>query len=89
MTPQARFNEFLKDIEPSKTTKSNAASAHTEIRKFLSDHEEFGKHHERTFLSGSYKRDTAIRPVTKNGEFDRPDVDIIVVTNHTFKDNPN
>ena len=42
----------------------------------------------KTFLSGSYKRDTAIRPRTKNGETNRPDVDIIVVTNHTCYDDP-
>lgn len=86
--PQARFNEFLQDIEPSPTTKSNASSAHTELRDFLNDDEDFRRYHEKTFLSGSYKRDTAIRPRTKNGETDRPDVDIIVLTNHTLQDDP-
>ena len=33
----------------------------------------------RTFLGGSYKRKTAIRPVTKGGDTERPDVDIYVV----------
>ena len=32
--PQARFDEFLRDIEPSSTTKSNASSAHTETARF-------------------------------------------------------
>lgn len=86
--PQARFDEFLQDIEPSATTKSNAAAAHKELRDFLKNDEDFKAYHQKTFLSGSYKRDTAIRPRTKNGETDRPDVDIIVVTTHTSDDDP-
>jgi len=41
-----------------------------------------------TFLSGSYKRDTAIRPRIKDGMVARPDVDIIAVTNYTLNDDP-
>ena len=86
--PQTRFNEFLTDIEPSRTTKSNASSAHTELRDFLKSDEEFKDYHENTFLSGSYGRNTAIRPRVKNGQTERPDVDIIVVTNHSSDDDP-
>ena len=86
--PQARFNEFLADIEPSSTTKSNASSAHTELRDFLKKDEDFKDYHQKTFLSGSYGRDTAIRPREKNGQAERPDVDIIVVTNHSISDDP-
>jgi predicted nucleotidyltransferase len=86
--PQARFTELLSDIEPSTTTQTNASSAQTELRDFLTDDEDFKKYHETTFLSGSYKRKTAIRPHTKNGQTDRPDVDIIVVTTHTLDDSP-
>ena len=86
--PQARFTEFLSDIEPSATTKSNASSAHTELRNFLKDDEDFKEYHVDTFLSGSYKRNTAIRPRSKDGETERPDVDIIVETTHTLDDSP-
>ena len=86
--PQARFDEFLRDIEPSSTTKSNASSAHTKLRDFLKSDEEFKDYHENTFLSGSYRRHTAIRPRVKNGQTERPDVDIIVVTNHSSDDEP-
>ena len=87
-TPQAAFDSFVQDIEPSKTTKSRASQAHTGLRDFLSKHDTFKEVHVRTFLSGSYKRDTAIRP-QKNGEdVERPDVDIIVVTNHSLEDSP-
>ena len=86
--PQARFENFLKDIEPSRTTKSNASSAHTELRDFLKNDEDFKDYYQKSFLSGSYCRDTAIRPRAKNGQTERPDVDIIVVTNHTIEDDP-
>lgn len=88
MITQKQFRDFLHDIEPSPTTKSDASVAHTVLRKFLQEHSTFGEVHVETFLSGSYKRDTAIRPVTKNGEQERPDVDIIVVTDHTASDEP-
>ena len=88
MTTQTQFRIFLNDIEPSKITKSNASTAHTNLRAFLRGHETFKNVHVDTFLSGSYKRDTAIRPRSKNGEEERPDVDIIVVTNHTLYDDP-
>ena len=78
--PQARFENFLKDIEPSRTTKSNASSAHTELRDFLKNDEDFKDYYQKSFLSGSYVRNTAIRPRAKNGQTERPDVDIIVVT---------
>ena len=88
MTPNVRFTEFLTDIEPSSTTKTNASSAHTKLRATLRGDEIFEPLHRHTFLSGSYKRDTAIRPRIKNGNAQRPDVDIIVVTNHELYDDP-
>ena len=87
-TPQSAFDSFVQDIEPSKTTKLRASQAHASLRDFLSKHDMFKEVHLRTFLSGSYRRDTAIRP-QKNGEdVERPDVDIIVVTNHSLEDSP-
>jgi hypothetical protein len=88
MTPNTRFTEFLADIEPSSTTKRNASSQHNQLRSTLLNDEEFGQLHKFTFLSGSYKRDTAIRPRVSNGKSQRPDVDIIVVTKHSLIDSP-
>lgn len=88
MTPNARFTEFLADIEPSPTTKCNASSAHTKLRAILREDPDFAPIHKNTLLSGSYKRDTAIRPRIKNGETNRPDVDIIVLTNHSLFSSP-
>lgn len=86
--PQKRFNEFLQDIEPSATTKAHAKAAHEGLRAHLQADDEFKGVHVQDFLSGSYKRDTAIRPRKKGDSVDRPDVDIIVVTNHTEDDDP-
>ena len=88
MTPNVRFTEFLADIEPSATTKSNASTAHTKLRAILREDADFAPLHKNTLLSGSYKRDTAIRPRIKNGEANRPDVDIIVLTNHSLFSSP-
>jgi hypothetical protein len=85
---QTQFTNFLQDIEPSPTTKSDAGTGHTNLRKYLKEDETFKKVHVTDFLSGSYKRDTAIRPKSKEGDVARPDVDIIVVTNHTKNDDP-
>ena len=86
--PNARFIEFLSDIEPSATTTSNASSAHKELRDFLKNDDDFKTYHQKTFLSGSYRRDTAIRPQKREDETERPDVDIIVETTHTREDTP-
>lgn len=88
LASQRQFGVFLKDIEPSSTTKSKAAKAHGGVRSYLKMHPEFGDVHIDTFLSGSYKRDTAVRPRRVNGVEERPDVDIIVITDHTRADDP-
>ncbi len=79
MTPNARFTEFIADINPSPTTNARSKSAHNSIRDALSADETYKDNLIRDFLGGSYKRQTAIRPVTKDGDTGRPDVDIYVV----------
>ncbi len=88
MVPNARFTEFLKDIEPSATSKSNSATAHDNLRYFLQTHETFSYLRLDDFLAGSYSRDTAIRAQSVAGEVDRADIDIIVETNYTEADRP-
>ena len=88
MSTKKQFTEFLKDIEPSPTTKSEASTAHTNLRDFLKDHVDYKDVHIDTFLSGSYKRDTAIRPKIKDGKLMKSDIDIIVVVNYTLDDSP-
>jgi hypothetical protein len=88
MIPNARFTELLSDIEPSPTTKANASTAHTNLRDHLEYHDDFGERWTGDFLAGSYSRDTAIRPrITEDGQ-ERPDIDIIVVTNYDTSEHP-
>lgn len=88
MTTQQQFIDMLTEIEPSRSTVASCSSAHRTLRDALADHEEFGDVHVETFLSGSYIRDTAIRPAKVDGVLQRPDVDIIAVTDHTADDEP-
>lgn len=86
--PNARFFELLQDIEPSATTKTNASGGHIGIRSHLRTQAKFKDRYVSSFLSGSYARDTSIRPRTSSNGQERPDVDIIVVTNFTTDDHP-
>lgn len=88
MTTQQQFLDMLSEIEPSPSTVAACSSAHNTLRDALAEHDEFSDVHVRTFLSGSYKRDTAIRPTRVGGVHQRADVDIIAVTNHTSQDAP-
>ena len=89
MTPNARFIEFISDINPSPTTVDRSSSAHESVRDALWADEEYKQNMIRDFLGGSYRRQTAIRPRIKNGDTQRPDVDIyIVVAGNTWTATP-
>lgn len=83
MIPNARFDDFIEDITPSPTTNSQSASAHIAVRDALSADETYKTNIIRTFLGGSYKRKTAIRPVKNGSKTERPDVDIYIVVKGT------
>lgn len=87
--PSARFTELLQDIEPSSTTKTRASGGHTNIRDHLRTQAKFKDRYITSFLSGSYARDTSIRPRISSDGQERPDVDIIVVTSFSTDDHPN
>ncbi|MCK1402697.1 nucleotidyltransferase [Bradyrhizobium sp. 4] len=88
MVPAARFTELLADIEPSPTTVSRASGGHNGVRNHLRAQARFKDRYVTSFLSGSYARDTSIRPHSSENGQERPDVDIIVVTNHETSDQP-
>ena len=67
------FKFFLSNIEPTANQKNEASTGHTTLRKRLSGDEEFKEFFIDSFLTGSYARDTAIRPIK--------DVDIIIIMN--------
>lgn len=88
MATQQQFIEFLSEIEPSDSTKSVCGAAHRTLRAKLAEHPTYKAICKETYLSGSYARDTAIRPRVRDGTLRRPDVDVIVVTNHSSNDRP-
>lgn len=84
MAKQKDFNSFLSNIEPSKTTVDYISSVQNNMRSYLELNEKYGDIHEDTFLSGSYAKNTSIRPATGDA---KRDVDIIVVTTYTTEKN--
>lgn len=70
------FNEFLSNIRLTKNQRDDLITGHTTLRDRLNDDPDLSKIIVSTFLQGSYRRATAVKP--KNGK--RADVDIIVVT---------
>lgn len=89
MATETQFEALLSDIEQSKTTRKQISKEHQKVRGFLKEHEDFNLVHRHTFLTGSQARHTAIRPKTILGEIERPDADVIVVTNHELENTPN
>lgn len=65
------FDEFLKKIEPDDDTRTDAITAHENLRDWLAKHPTFSVVHVETFLAGSYRRRTSVTPIK--------DVDIVVV----------
>lgn len=86
--PNTRFLELLRDIEPSPTTKARASGGHQGVRDHLRTQTQFKDRYRTSYLSGSYARDTSIRPRTSSDGEERPDVDIIVVTGFSTDDHP-
>lgn len=70
------FNDFLKNIRLTENQVNELKTAHTTLRTRLMENEDLKDIIETTFLQGSYRRATAVRP--KSGK--RSDVDIVVVT---------
>jgi hypothetical protein len=70
------FSDFLAEIRPTKNQRNELKTGHTTLRTRLLQDTELAKIIVSTFLQGSYRRATAIRP----HEGKRSDVDIVVVT---------
>lgn len=71
------FSDFLSDIRLTPNQKSDLKTGHTTLRNRLNADADLSSVVVSTFLQGSYKRSTAVRP--SSGK--RADVDIIIVTN--------
>lgn len=70
------FESFVSEIRLTQCQKEDLIKGHNTLRSRLLNYEDLRPIMITTFLQGSYKRHTAIRP--KNGK--RADVDIVVVT---------
>jgi hypothetical protein len=71
------FNEFLREIRPTTNHTSDMMTGYKALRTRLLADEKLSPIIVSTFLQGSYRRSTAIRPRGGN----RADVDLVVVTN--------
>lgn len=79
------FARFLKEIRLTSNQVNDLIKGHTTLRKRLEEDEEMSKIIVSTFLQGSYRRSTAVRP---KGE-SRSDVDVIVVTKLSMEEYSN
>jgi len=70
------FSDFLKDIRPTATQREGYKNGHRVLRARLASYGPLKNAIVSTFLQGSYRRATAVRPQGDK----RPDVDIIAVT---------
>lgn len=76
MELRAQFSEFLQNIRPTERQKEDWKSGANTLRSRLSADSSLNSQVVATFLQGSIRRSTAIRPTGDK----RPDVDIVVVT---------
>lgn len=67
------FRKFISNIEPSETHRKEAIAGHKTLRERLESDEQVSGNLREIFLSGSYRRHTAVKPIK--------DVDIFVVLN--------
>ncbi len=71
------FDQYLKDIRPTEGQRDECKTGHETLRKRLHDDESLKNIVVGTFLQGSYRRVTAVRPTGES----KSDVDVITVTN--------
>lgn len=81
MELKAQFSEFLRDIRPTDRQKENWKTGSNTLRSRLAADEKLNEIVVATFLQGSVRRSTAIRPTGDK----RPDVDIVVVTDIDYR----
>lgn len=71
------FGDFLTEIRLTPEQIDSLKKGHETLRELLKEDEELSDIYVATFLQGSYRRDTIIRPIDN----ENPDVDVIFVTN--------
>lgn len=76
------FTDFMKNIGPSPEEREEYQRRHRELRELLLGDEELSDLIVATFLQGSYRRSTLLRP----GPGEHADVDVVVVTKMSQED---
>lgn len=76
MELENQLRELVSDISPTDTQQNALKDAHIRLRELLMEDADLKSLIVGTFLQGSYRRHTGIRPQGS----DKPDVDIVVVT---------
>jgi predicted nucleotidyltransferase len=76
MEASSYFIDFLRNIRPTEAQRQALRDGHIQLRERLDGYEPLKPAVVTTFLQGSYRRSTAVKPAPKR----RSDVDIIVVT---------
>lgn len=71
------FNDFMSEIRLTPSQTNDLITGHRTLRKRLDADEDLSEIIVTTFLQGSYRRSTAVRPKNRK----RSDVDVVVVTN--------
>lgn len=79
------FARFLKEIRLTENQVNDLIKGHTTLRKRLKEDEDMSKIIVSTFLQGSYRRSTAVRPKGDS----RSDVDVILVTKLSMEEYSN
>lgn len=70
------FTDFLSAIRPTASQREDLIRGHRTLRERLQKDQDLKPYLVSVFLQGSYRRQTAVRPLQET----RPDVDIVVVT---------
>src|SRR4051794_41109068 len=70
------FTQFIENVRLTAKQKSSASAGHKTLRDRLANYEDFENFFVSTFLQGSYRRATGVRPVGEK----RADVDVVFVT---------
>jgi hypothetical protein len=73
----SHFSDFLRNIRPTEKQREDAIRAHRRLRELLIADSDLDRYVIATFLQGSYRRATDIKPAQEK----KSDVDIIAVTN--------
>lgn len=82
-TVKSYFDDFRRAIQMTQSQQDACAEGHRVLRERLESDAELSPDIVVTFLQGSYRRHTAIRPISEDS---RSDVDVVVVTKMDIKE---